>query len=144
MSRSRIDYDKGRRNRLGQAAVQAFAEDRAQSDGPSELLAQAVKGERLKSDLVRFVRAKKLRPEIFQRVFNLIRHSKIWVFAEKTREDGNIWYECKMRIRNGHEAYIESEQPQFLLNQLAERHELIGRYWTLYFWFPISNSPLNE
>ena len=144
MSRSRIDYDKGRRNRLGQAAAQAFAQEHAESDGPSASLEQAAKGEKLKPHLVDFIRTKRLRPELFQIVFNLIRHSKIWVFAEETRKDGKTWCECKMQIRNNHEAYIESEQLQFLLNQLAESYDLIGQYWSLYFWFPRSQSALNE
>jgi hypothetical protein len=144
MSRSRIDYDKGRRNRLAQAAAQSIAQERAQNDGPSESLVQAAKGEKLKPHLYSFIRAKRLGPELFQLVFNLIRHSKIWVFAEESRKDGKTWCECKIQIRNNHEACIESEQLQFLLNQLAERHDLIGQSWTLYFWFPCPQSALQE
>ena len=144
MSRSRRDWDKDRRDRLGQAAAQDFAQQLALTDGPSELLVQAAKGEKLKPRLRRFIGAKRLGPELFHLVFNPIRDSKIWVFAEETRKDGKTWCECKMQIRNNHEACIESEQLRFLLYQLAESYELIGRYWTLYFWFPLSKLPLNE
>jgi hypothetical protein len=144
MSRSRIDYDKGRRNRLGLDTAQAIAQERAQSDDPSAALIQEIKGERLKPLLVQYIQAKGPKRDISHLVANLIRRSKIRVFAEESAEGGNVRYECEMKIRHGHEAHVDSEQLQFLLNQLAERYDFIGGDWTLYFWLPITKPLSNE
>lgn len=76
--------------------MREIAQEQAATDGPPEMLVQAAKGEDLKSSLYTFARSKGISAELFQRVFNLIRHAKLYVFAEETRAGGKTWCECRM------------------------------------------------
>jgi hypothetical protein len=135
MSRSPINWDKARRDERVRTSRGLSNLDEALQEGIPGKLHKKLEGIKLKPFVVDYVQRPELDPKIWQLVIGLISRANIEIISRESRNDGTIWCECEMQLRTNQGACVESEEFQFLLKELAERHELIGQNWILYFWF---------
>jgi hypothetical protein len=143
MSRTRIDWEKGNRNERLRDSQSSIQSEEPKKDGIPLRLHERFQAEKLKPLITDYVWSRKPPQKIWPIVQNLIRHSHIKIIAAEIRQDGTSWCQCEMQIHDNHEACIEFDNLPFLLEALAERHELKGRHWILYFWLQCPDSVLS-
>jgi hypothetical protein len=124
MSRSRIDWEKGKREHTARLTVQAFAIDRAQDDEPSKFLVEYARGEKIKGSLRDYVRQHKPHPQL-QHIKSdsfvlrrLMSESHIRLLERENKRDGMASCLCEMNIDYSY-GHLHLSEVDFLSKALA-------------------------
>jgi hypothetical protein len=139
MSRSRIDWDKAKREQ--NAKKPAYRDDlgvfREEMPVPSQA---TVQGQRLKPILVEEFVSRKFSVEAKQYANKLIRSSRIKVLDRDDREDGICWVECEMQFR----CRFINGIVHLLMSAFGARSVFRDGIWILQFTIHCQQSALDE
>lgn len=136
MSRSRINYDKARRDANARAAHNPLnLPVEREVNGIPAKLHMIREGNRLKPSVTsHFLETKQPKQEWRLLIANLIRKSELEVITEESGGDGARCL-CEMKIKHDHEAYMELEHFSYFVSEIDPSHDLIGSQWVMRFWF---------
>src|SRR4026207_1670514 len=99
MSRSRIDWDKAKREQNAKKPPYGENLEKHFQEGIPAALQETVRGQKLKPLLVEAVESRKSSPEVSRFAAKLIRSSRIRVMDRDNRKDGACWVQCEMQFR---------------------------------------------
>lgn len=145
MSRSRQQFDKARRDERQKKSGSSLDFAPAPTDRIPEGLQKQQLSEKLKPILLKHLFARSQNHKHFSEDFlqclrEIILHASVSIVAREPAADSNIRCEVVLDCSCKRGAYIESEQFQFILDTLAETHDLVGNRWLLYFWLSFPES----
>jgi hypothetical protein len=141
MSRSPINWDKGRRRQHAREAALSAAVDQAQSEEPSASLLEFNQGEKLKPHIVQHLRSQKPVSAAVQCAIKLVRSSRLRIFARENFEDDVTRFECEMQVRY---QYSHLDAVDLITSLFSGASEVRGANWNLLFWFQCPRSVMNE